>query len=75
MMVALMRLWRPAMTLAPDEQHARLRIERSLRRDPAPRAAADAFSRGCPYGRNPAHECVSPWHPCCGVRYSSCCSH
>ncbi len=40
MMVALMRLWRPAMTLAPDEQHARLRIERSLRRDPAPRAAA-----------------------------------
>jgi hypothetical protein len=51
------------MTLARDEQQALHRLERSLLRDPALRAAADKFSRGCPHGRDPAHECLSPWHP------------
>lgn len=55
--------WRPTMTLTRNEQHALLRIERSLRRDHVLRMAMDKFNRGCPHGREPVRECLSPWYP------------
>jgi hypothetical protein len=54
------------MTLAPGEQRALLRIERSLGRDPALAAALRAFGCGCGcgcYERDPPLEELSPWHP------------
>lgn len=63
LMVNFMRLWKPATAVGREEQHALLRMERSLRRDPGLRAAADKLSRSRPYGKDPAYECLSPWHP------------
>lgn len=59
----LMRLWKPARAGGREEQRALLKMERSLHRDPGLRAAADKFSRTRPYGKDPAYESLSPWHP------------
>lgn len=59
----MMRPWRSLMTLTRDEQHALLRMEWWLRRDPSLRAVAIRFRLRCPHGREPEHEHVSPWHP------------
>ncbi len=51
------------MTLAPGEQRALLRMERSLRADPGLDAALCAFTCECWRGADPGTEDVSPWHP------------
>lgn len=51
------------MTLAPREQRALLKIERSLRADPVLRAALRAFNCQFRRGARPARENLSPWHP------------
>jgi hypothetical protein len=50
-------------TLAPSEQRALLKIEKTLRKDPAVGAALEAFNRRCPYGKDPVRERLSPWRP------------
>lgn len=54
------------MTLAPREQRALLKLERSLRADPAVNAALRAFRCQCWRGTDPAGPLegdLSPWHP------------
>lgn len=51
------------MTLTRDEQHALLRIERLLRKDPSLRAEENKFNRRCPRGKEPVYESLSPWRP------------
>jgi hypothetical protein len=38
-------------------------MERSLRKDPAVRAALETFTRRCYCGKDPTRECLSPWRP------------
>lgn len=50
--------------MTPGEQRALLKIERSLRKDPAVEAAVMIFTRRCGCRRGgPRHEPMSPWHP------------
>ena len=54
------------MILAPSEQRALLRMERSLRRDPGVSAALRAFRCQCGRGTGAGEEGeedVTPWHP------------
>jgi hypothetical protein len=51
------------MTLAPGEQRALLRMERSLRRDPALCTALRDFKCRCCCEADPDQEDMSPWHP------------
>jgi Protein of unknown function (DUF3040) len=50
-------------TLAPRDQRALLRIERSLRKDPLVKATVETFTCRCHNGRGPTRERLSPWHP------------
>jgi hypothetical protein len=50
-------------TLTHDEQRALLRMERSLRTDPALSAALRTFERRCWGGEDSEDEEISPWHP------------
>jgi hypothetical protein len=50
--------------LAPAQQRALLRIERSLGKDPDLAGALRAFgSSRCCYDEDPSSESLSPWHP------------
>lgn len=51
------------MALHPREQRALLKLERSLHKDPAVRAALETFTRRCYCGKDPTREWLSPWHP------------
>jgi hypothetical protein len=51
------------MVLAPREQHALLRMERSLGKDPAVRAALGALNRRSSGQDRFTPECTSPWRP------------
>ena len=51
------------MTLVPRDQRALLRMERSLRKDPAVQATLEAFTWRCHRGQGPTKERLSPWHP------------
>lgn len=51
------------MTLAPSEQRSLLRMERSLRADPALNEALRAFRCHCCRGVDSEQEDMSPWHP------------
>jgi hypothetical protein len=51
------------MTLAPGEQRALLRMERSLRQDPALCTALRDFKCRCYREADPDQEDMSPWHP------------
>jgi hypothetical protein len=50
-------------TLLPHDQRTLLKIERSLRKDPAVKAALEAFTFGYYRRKGPTRECLSPWHP------------
>ncbi len=51
------------MTLAAGEQRTLLRMERSLRRDPALNTALQEFKCRCYCEADPDQEDMSPWHP------------
>ena len=51
------------MTLAAGEQRTLLRMERSLRRDPALSTALRDFNCRCYCEADPDQEDMSPWHP------------
>jgi Protein of unknown function (DUF3040) len=50
-------------TLVPRDQRALLRMERSLRKDPAVKATLETFTYRCHRGKGPTREPLSPWHP------------
>jgi len=51
------------MAVAPREQRALLRMERSLAKDLGVRAALSAHQRGCARRPRATPECTSSWHP------------
>ena len=51
------------MTLVPRDQRALLRMERSLRKDPAVKATLETFTCCCHPRQGPTREHLSPWHP------------